>query len=173
MLTLTAVTKSFGDRRVLDGLDLEVAPGQVTALLGENGQGKTTLLKLALGVLAGADLLGWVVTTAVWTDAGKALSPLSKTYSGLGGVGALVATYAALLAAMTVGAAALKADLKRFALGFTAVFWISYLCWIAGSYANFAVTTPAASSSVDACRIAFPAPRILNEPIGWMFSSLR
>src|SRR5215467_7353405 len=97
---------------------------------------------LALGVLAGADLLGWVVTTAVWTDAGKALSPLSKAYSGLGGIGALVATYAALLAVMTVGAAALKADLKRFALAFTAVFWISYLCWIAGSYANFAVTTP-------------------------------
>src|SRR5215471_18039780 len=97
---------------------------------------------LALGVLAGADILGWVVTTTVWTDASKALSPLSKAYSGLGGIGALLATYAALLAVMTVGAAALKADLKRFALAFTAVFWISYLCWIAGSYANFAVTTP-------------------------------
>jgi hypothetical protein len=31
---------------------------------------------LALGVLAGSDLLGWVVTTAVWSDASKALSPL-------------------------------------------------------------------------------------------------
>jgi len=98
---------------------------------------------LALGVLAGADILGWVVTTAVWNDASKALSPLSKTYSGIGGIGALLATYVALLAVMTAGAAALKADLKRFALGFTAVFWISYLAWIAGSYANFAVTTPA------------------------------
>src|SRR5262252_6689384 len=98
---------------------------------------------LALGVLAGADILGWVVTTTVWTDASKALSPLSKAYSGLGGIGALLATYVALLAVMTAGAAALKADLKRFALGFTAVFWISYLAWIAGSYANFAVTTPA------------------------------
>jgi uncharacterized membrane protein YadS len=98
---------------------------------------------LALGVLAGADILGWVVTTAVWNDASKALSPLSKAYAGLGGIGALLATYAALLAVMTAGAAALKADLKRFALGFTAVFWISYLCWIAGSYAHFAVTTPA------------------------------
>ena len=98
---------------------------------------------LALGVLAGADILGWVVTTAVWNDASKALWPLSKTYSGLGGIGALLATYAALLAVMTAGAAALKADLKRFALGFTAVFWVSYLAWIVGSYANFAVTTPA------------------------------
>jgi uncharacterized membrane protein YadS len=98
---------------------------------------------LALGVLAGADLLGWVVTAAVWNDASKALAPLSKVYSGLGGIGALIATYAALLIVMTAGAVALKADLKRFALGFTAVFWMSYLCWIAGSYANFAVTTPA------------------------------
>src|SRR5437867_840960 len=98
---------------------------------------------LALGALGGTDMLGWVVTTSVWTDLSKALNPVSKAYSGLGGVGALIATYVALLVVMTAGAAALKADLKRFALGFTAVFWISYLSWIAGSYANFAVTTPA------------------------------
>src|SRR5579864_402051 len=88
---------------------------------------------LALGIAGGTDLLGWVVTTGIWTDVSKALNPVSKAYSGLGGIGALIATYAA----------ALKADLKRFALGFTAVFWIAYLSWIAGSYANFAVTTPA------------------------------
>jgi uncharacterized membrane protein YadS len=98
---------------------------------------------LALGMSAGADTLGWVVTTGVWTDVSKALNPVSKAYSALGGVGALIATYVALLVAMTAGAAALKADLKRFALGFTAVFWISYLSWIAGSYANLAATTPA------------------------------
>ena len=98
---------------------------------------------LALGPLAGVDVLGWVVTTAVWTDASKALNPAAKAYARLGGIGALVATYAALLAVLSVGAAALRADVKRFALGFTAVFWISYLCWIAGSYANIAVTTPA------------------------------
>src|SRR3979409_2444849 len=98
---------------------------------------------LALGMLAGTDVLGWVVTTGVWTDLSKALNPVSKAYSALSGVGALIATYVALLVMMTAGAAALKADLKRFALGFTAVFWISYLSWIAGSYANFAVTTPA------------------------------
>jgi len=98
---------------------------------------------LALGVLVGVDLLGWVVTTSVWTDLSKALSPVSKAYAGIGGLGALIATYLALLVVMTAGAAGLKADPRRFALGFTAVFWVSYLCWIAGSYANFAVTTPA------------------------------
>jgi uncharacterized membrane protein YadS len=98
---------------------------------------------LALGVLAGTDILGWVVTTSVWTDFSKALAPVSKAYAGMGGIGALVATYIALLVVLTLGATALKADIKRFALSFTAVFWISYLCWIVGSYANFAVTTPA------------------------------
>ena len=98
---------------------------------------------LALGALAGADILGWVVATGVWTDISKALAPVSKAYASIGGFGALIATYLALLVVMSAGAWALKSDIKRFALGFTAVFWISYLCWIAGSYANFAVTTPA------------------------------
>ncbi len=98
---------------------------------------------LAMGLLVGTDLLGWVVTTAVWTDPSKALSPISKAYAGLGGFGSLVATYVALLVVMTAGAAVLRADVKRFALAFTAVFWISYACWIIGSYANFAVNTPA------------------------------
>src|SRR5258706_4575716 len=97
---------------------------------------------LALGMLAGTDILGWVVTTGVWTDPSKALNPVSKAYAALGGVGALIATYAALLVVMTAGAVALKADLKRFALGFTALFWIGYLSWIAGRYADFALTTP-------------------------------
>ncbi len=98
---------------------------------------------LSLGVLVGSDILGWVVTTGVWNDLSKALTPTSKAYASIGGIGALIATYVALLAIMTAGAVALKADIKRFLLGFSAVFLISYLCWIIGSYANFAVTTPA------------------------------
>src|SRR5437868_6186099 len=98
---------------------------------------------LSLGVLGGADILGWVVTTSVWTDVSKALAPAAKGYAGLGGVGALIVTYVALLVLMTAGAAALRANVTRFALAFTVVFWLSYLCWIIGSQANLAVTTPA------------------------------
>jgi uncharacterized membrane protein YadS len=98
---------------------------------------------LSLGVLVGADVLGWVVTTSVWNDISKALAPVSKAYVSLGGIGALIATYVALLAVLTAGSVALNADVKRFAGSFSVVFWISYLCWIIGSYANFAVTTPA------------------------------
>ena len=98
---------------------------------------------LALGQLFGVDLLGWVVTTSVWMDPSKALAPASKAYAGLGGVGALIATYVGLLVLMTAGAAMLRANIGRFVLAFTVVFWISYLCWIVGSYAHFAVNTPA------------------------------
>jgi len=97
---------------------------------------------LSLAVLAHADLLGWVVTTSVWTDLSKALGTASKAYAGIGGGAAIIATYVALLIVMTAGAVALKANVARFALGFTAVFWLAYICWIIGSYAHFAVNTP-------------------------------
>src|SRR6516225_8215647 len=63
----------------------------------------------ALGVLGGVDLLGWVITTSVWTDLSKALAPISKAYTGLGSIGSLVATYVGLLVLMTAGAAVLRA----------------------------------------------------------------
>src|SRR5512138_610814 len=100
------------------------------------------LFVLSLGVLVGADILGWVVTTQVWTDLSKALGTASKAYSGFGGLGALIVTYVAMLVVMSIGASALKANVARFALGFTAVFWLAYICWIIGSWANFAVNTP-------------------------------
>jgi len=51
MITTEGLTKRFGRRVVLDGLDFELAPGAVTVLLGRNGAGKSTLLRLCLGVL--------------------------------------------------------------------------------------------------------------------------
>jgi len=98
---------------------------------------------LSLGTFAGWDILGWSVTTGIWTSLGRALSPVSAAYKeSLGGPAALILTYIFLTVIMSAGAMALKADVKKFIIGFTVVFWISYLCWIIGSWANIAVTTP-------------------------------
>jgi uncharacterized membrane protein YadS len=101
------------------------------------------IFMLALAALANIDLIGWAVTTSVWVKLGQALGPASKAYGALGGFGALVATYVALLLVLSAAAAARKADVKKFAVSFTAVFWIAYESWIIGKHANFAAVTPA------------------------------
>src|SRR5262245_9047023 len=98
---------------------------------------------LALAWLWGVDLLGWVVSTSVWIDPGKALGTVSKTYEQLGGPGALAVTYLALLAVLSAGATVLNLDVRRFAIAFTAVFAFAYASWIIGSNAYVAAVTPA------------------------------
>ena len=65
VLRVEDVWKSFGDHDVLRGIDLEVAPGEVVALIGASGSGKSTLLRTinllepiddGRIVLAGADI---------------------------------------------------------------------------------------------------------------------
>jgi ABC-2 type transport system ATP-binding protein len=51
-LTLRGLTKSFGDKRAVDALDLDVRAGELYALLGPNGAGKTTTLRMVAGLLA-------------------------------------------------------------------------------------------------------------------------
>ena len=98
---------------------------------------------LALFSLSGTDLLGWAVTTSVYTDVTKTLAPVAKAYASLGGLGALVATYASLLVVLSAGVAALGGDVRKFAVAFTVVFAIAYASWIVGSYAYVAAVTPA------------------------------
>lgn len=98
------------------------------------------IFALSLGTFLGLDLLGWGVTTRVWTDLSEALAPASRAYAGLPGIVSLILTFLFLSAVMALGAAALRANVLRFIGGFTAVFWISYLCWIIGSWAYIAAT---------------------------------
>jgi ABC-2 type transport system ATP-binding protein len=53
-ITVAGLSKSFGQSRVLDGVDLAVAEGTVFALLGPNGAGKTTIVRI-LSTLIPAD----------------------------------------------------------------------------------------------------------------------
>ena len=51
LIRLTGLTKSFGAKRALSGIDLEVGRGKIVGLLGPNGSGKTTLIKILNGLL--------------------------------------------------------------------------------------------------------------------------
>lgn len=66
-LKVTGLRKSYGEKTVLDGIDLEVAAGTVFALLGPNGAGKTTTVRILSTLIApdggeasvaGRDLVG-------------------------------------------------------------------------------------------------------------------
>jgi ABC-2 type transport system ATP-binding protein len=52
MLQVTSISRSFGDHQVLDRLSFDVRPGRMTGFLGANGSGKTTTMRIILGVLA-------------------------------------------------------------------------------------------------------------------------
>ncbi|WP_210603729.1 ABC transporter ATP-binding protein [Brevibacterium oceani] len=49
-VSLTGLSKSFGDLKAVDGLDLNIRPGEVVAFLGPNGAGKTTTIDMLLGL---------------------------------------------------------------------------------------------------------------------------
>jgi ABC-2 type transport system ATP-binding protein len=50
VISARGLRKAYGKTSALDGVDLEVAPGQILGLIGPNGAGKTTLLKGILGL---------------------------------------------------------------------------------------------------------------------------
>ncbi len=68
MLRLEALHTYYGRGHILQGVDLDVATGQIAAVLGRNGVGKTTTLRSIVGLsrprsgrvlLAGTDVAGW------------------------------------------------------------------------------------------------------------------
>src|SRR4029079_14126230 len=58
MIEISGLRKSYGDALVLDGIDLTVAEGEILALLGVNGAGKTTMVH--------------ILSTLIRADAGRA-----------------------------------------------------------------------------------------------------
>jgi branched-chain amino acid transport system ATP-binding protein len=68
MLTLEGVNTHYGASHVLQGVDLDMPQGQISAVLGRNGVGKTTMVKTIMGLVAptggrvrvgSTDITGW------------------------------------------------------------------------------------------------------------------
>ena len=68
LLKVRGLVKSYGSRRVVDGVDFEVSTGEIVGLLGPNGAGKTTSFRMTCGMidpdagkvtLAGKDVTDW------------------------------------------------------------------------------------------------------------------
>ena len=68
LLKARGLVKSYGSRRVVDGVDFEVFAGEIVGLLGPNGAGKTTTFRIACGMidadagqvtLGGQDVTNW------------------------------------------------------------------------------------------------------------------
>jgi ribose transport system ATP-binding protein len=78
VLALSGLRKRFGATVALDGVDLDLAPGEVHALIGENGAGKSTLLNVIAGALP-ADAGTMQVNGAPYAPA----SPLAARHAGV------------------------------------------------------------------------------------------
>ncbi|MGV9560220.1 ABC transporter ATP-binding protein [Streptomyces sp. NPDC003401] len=68
-ITVSGLHKSFGRTHALDGLDLEVATGEVHGFLGPNGSGKSTTLRVLLGLLRADSGTARVLGRDPWRDA--------------------------------------------------------------------------------------------------------
>lgn len=74
-IELEGLTRDFGDRPALAGVDLRVEAGSTLAVLGPNGSGKTTLLRILAGLLrptgGGANVLGASLPRETWKLRGR------------------------------------------------------------------------------------------------------
>lgn len=71
MIRFTGVTKRFAGRVAVGGLTVDMEPGQVTALLGPNGSGKTTTLKMAAGLIRPDEGTVTVAGAPAWEPAAR------------------------------------------------------------------------------------------------------
>jgi uncharacterized membrane protein YadS len=95
---------------------------------------------LALPAAAGVDLLGWLGAPQVWLEAGNAVQPISKAYTGLPGAASLLATFAFILALVSLAAFWLGLEMRKFIAAFAFIYWVSVICWLIGHYAYIAQT---------------------------------
>lgn len=93
-----------------------------------------------LGLLSvtGIDFVGWIAYPHTWVDISKSIGPLGKSYKGLGAIGSIGVTYVMFTIATCIGAYFMRWNLKKFFLGWTFIFILTYILWVIGNHALFA-----------------------------------
>ena len=93
-----------------------------------------------LGLLSvtGIDFVGWIAYPKTWVDITKSIVPLGKSYKGLGAIGSIGVTYVMFTIATCIGAYCMRWNLKKFFLGWTFIFILTYILWVIGNHALFA-----------------------------------
>lgn len=107
---------------------------KVALLLG------SSVFVLALFNAFGLDVLGWIVKPNIWTSASQVLTPSTPTYKALSGVASLFVSYVLITAALSLGVRLLGASVKEFIKAFTVVFFVAFLCFSLGHFAQIAAT---------------------------------
>lgn len=108
---------------------------KVALLLG------ASIFTLSILSVFGLDLLGWMVKANVWVKPEAVFSASSKAYAGyLSGLGSLFVTYVLITAALSFGIKLLGCEIKEFVKAFTIIFFVAFVCYGVGNYAQIAAT---------------------------------
>jgi iron(III) transport system ATP-binding protein len=169
-LRCEAIAKSFGARTVLRDVDVEVAEGTLTAILGSSGSGKTTLLRVIIGFIAPD---AGTVTIAGSIVAGGRRKPLAPDKRAIGYVAQEGALYPHLSVGGNVGFGLPRGERKR---GGRIVEMLE-LVGLGGDYTD---RRPHELSGGEQRRVALaralaPRPRLvlLDEPFSGLDAALR
>ena len=80
-LELIGVTSGYGSSPVVHGVSLQIAPGEILALVGKNGMGKSSLLKTILAFLPVWDGAVRIDFISPWPPSSALIAPFSMAIS--------------------------------------------------------------------------------------------
>ena len=82
LVSMSGISKSYGDRKILDNVSLNIAPGEKAALVGPSGSGKTTILRLAIGLLKPDEGMIQIDGEYLWHEVGRrGLQPAGERHA--------------------------------------------------------------------------------------------